>query len=454
MGFTDDQNPNHLPTDNALDVARNTPDHPHAAVLTPGQPRRKDRRQQQYDALTLAISRVLTPVMITMAVAVWLVHSLGDPQKCRKLGKGRTLGEISLEPNSESPVVTTPEAEHSPLIAAIFIGIFVVLMVTFTFLLVWLYKSGKTRIIMTWLILSVFLIFAYVGGLYIFDFCRSRCINLDWATLVLAVWNFTVMGLIAVFGVAPRIVNQAYLILMSALMAYIFRTLPSWAIWVILVALVIWDLFAVLHRYGPLQSLVKAARERGDPLPALVYDTNPEHIGRDESAPPAILAVKRTKGRSGGRRAEVEGTATGGTEADTEAEEGGNRRLFRRRRVQDEEDDSERGAAAESEEVMERDEEEEMGVGTLGAHLKLGLGDFVFYSILVAQASQEGAMTTVASFVAILAGLSVTLFLVTVYRKALPALPISICAGLLFHFLTRFTVQPLIEHLLPELLFF
>lgn len=92
-------------------------------------------------------------------------------------------------------------------------------------------------------------------------------------------------------------------------------------------------------------------------------------------------------------------------------------------------------------------------IGTLGHHLKLGLGDFVFYSILVAQASNRGAMTTVISFIAILNGLCATLFLVTVYRKALPALPISIVLGLVFFFLTRFTIQPFVENLLPELLF-
>lgn len=96
---------------------------------------------------------------------------------------------------------------------------------------------------------------------------------------------------------------------------------------------------------------------------------------------------------------------------------------------------------------------ERQPVGTLGHYLKLGLGDFVFYSILVAQASHRGAMTTVTSFVAILTGLCATLFLVTVYRKALPALPISIVLGLVFFFLTRYTIQPFVENLLPELLF-
>lgn len=92
-------------------------------------------------------------------------------------------------------------------------------------------------------------------------------------------------------------------------------------------------------------------------------------------------------------------------------------------------------------------------VGTLGHHLKLGLGDFVFYSILVAQASESGMAAAFVSFVAILTGLCATLFLVTVYKKALPALPISIVLGLVFFYLSRFAIKPFVEQLLSELVF-
>jgi presenilin 1 len=83
----------------------------------------------------------------------------------------------------------------------------------------------------------------------------------------------------------------------------------------------------------------------------------------------------------------------------------------------------------------------------------LRLSDFVFYSILVAQASQRGAMTAITSFIAILTGLCMTLFMVTVFRKALPALPISIVLGILFYVLTRYTISPFVNNLFPELLF-
>jgi len=90
-----------------------------------------------------------------------------------------------------------------------------------------------------------------------------------------------------------------------------------------------------------------------------------------------------------------------------------------------------------------------MDATSSGNHsIKLGLGDFIFYSVLVAKASEFSFATFAACMLVILAGLGSTLILLSVYHQALPALPISIFLGVIFYLLTRTCIEPWIEAML------
>eukprot|EP00249_Psilotum_nudum_P019975 c27505_g1_i1 orf=147-1619(+) len=104
-------------------------------------------------------------------------------------------------------------------------------------------------------------------------------------------------------------------------------------------------------------------------------------------------------------------------------------------------------------EVSEDDSEDAIGLSASGA-IKLGLGDFVFYSVLVGRAAMYDLMTVYACYLAIIAGLGSTLILLAIARRALPALPISICLGVVFYFLTRLLMEPLVVLLSTNLIFF
>uniref|UniRef100_A0A383VT88 Presenilin n=2 Tax=Tetradesmus obliquus TaxID=3088 RepID=A0A383VT88_TETOB len=82
--------------------------------------------------------------------------------------------------------------------------------------------------------------------------------------------------------------------------------------------------------------------------------------------------------------------------------------------------------------------------GELPDGIKLGLGDFIFYSMLVGRAAMYDMMTVFASYIAVISGLGITLMLLALYRKALPALPVSIALGVLFYFLTRLVMEPFV----------
>ncbi|KAH6929016.1 hypothetical protein HPB50_022393 [Hyalomma asiaticum] len=75
--------------------------------------------------------------------------------------------------------------------------------------------------------------------------------------------------------------------------------------------------------------------------------------------------------------------------------------------------------------------------------MKMGLGDFIFYSVLVGEASLRGSATTVvACYLSIIMGIFLTLALLVMLQKPLPALPLSISLGMLAYFSSVSLIEP------------
>ena len=102
-------------------------------------------------------------------------------------------------------------------------------------------------------------------------------------------------------------------------------------------------------------------------------------------------------------------------------------------------------------EAIQEGDENHTGSSALDSNsIKLGLGDFIFYSVLVSKAAQHSFTTFAACVLVILAGLGGTLILLAFYQMALPALPISIFLGVSFYFLTRSLIEPFLIHAVFE----
>lgn len=82
--------------------------------------------------------------------------------------------------------------------------------------------------------------------------------------------------------------------------------------------------------------------------------------------------------------------------------------------------------------------------------IRLGLGDFIFYSILVSKAALYSFTTFAVCTLAVLSGLGLTLLLLAAYGAALPALPLSIALGVVFYLFTRFVMEPWVHAVFTE----
>eukprot|EP00092_Neocalanus_flemingeri_P018337 GFUD01019846.1.p1 GENE.GFUD01019846.1~~GFUD01019846.1.p1 ORF type:complete len:464 (-),score=141.26 GFUD01019846.1:1306-2697(-) len=400
------------------------------------------------------VIKLFTPVTMCMAVVVATISSITYYTE-----KGTYLVYTPFHEETDDAGTLAWQALAN---AGIMLGVIAVM----TGLLVLAYKYRCTKLIHCWLFMSSLMLLFLFSYLYLAEVLKAYNLPMDYITLAVVIWNFGMVGMISIYWKAPLFLQQAYLIFISALMALIFiKYLPDWTTWAVLAVISLWDLFAVLAPFGPLRILVETAQERNEQIfPSLIYSSGMVYalVGmadterEEEEGPVAPRRQGRTGSAGGEERGERESSGGGQRSRGETRQEGGedardgfsdtwvreNTERSRERAVR-------AGAGPRSGVVTELVEEDEEDKG-----VKLGLGDFIFYSILVGKASSYGDWnTTLACFVAILIGLCLTLVFLALFRRALPALPISIAFGLMFYFLTKEIVTPFCDALSSKQIF-
>ncbi|KAL1566377.1 presenilin-like protein [Salvia divinorum] len=405
------------------------------------------------------IIRIVTPVSICMLLVVILVSVLNGGSS---LDDGLSFATMATMAYSESSSDSIWDKIKGALLNSL---VFVAVVTVATFLLVLLFYLNCTKFLKYYMGFSSLLVLGFMGGEIALFLIKVSNFPIDCFTFAVALYNFTVVGVVAVFISKMAIfVTQAYLVVIGMLVAYWFTLLPEWTTWGLLVAMSLYDLAAVLLPGGPLRLLVELAMARDEDIPALVYEARP--VISDAGLGDGV--VRRRVWREGRGdldedqrlRSDLVSDSSLRTYGESEreinivdAEEG--RALGR---------DSELAApliqhinirmnSLENAVSGENLALEGIGLGSSGA-IKLGLGDFIFYSVLVGRAAMYDFMTVYACYLAVIAGLGITLMLLAFYQKALPALPFSVLLGVLFYLLTRLLLETFVVQCSINLLMF
>lgn len=415
------------------------------------------------ESLGEEIVRIITPVSICMFLVVILVSILNNSESSS--ASITTVATIAYTEDSSDSF--WDKFEGALLNSLVFVAVITVV----TFILVLLFYLRFTSFLKYYMGFSAFLVLGFMGGeiaLFLNQYFR---IPVDCFTFLLVLFNFTVVGVLAVFMSKMAIfVTQGYLVVIGMLVAYWFTLLPEWTTWMLLVAMSLYDLAAVLLPGGPLRLLVELAMARDEDIPALVYEARPvlanDLSPRNDVVPrrlwrePRSVDSVRNENSNTGSSVVQNVNAVSGLESSrnesrvVNAEEGqGSRGISELTAPLIEHRINVQMHLAQQTVETENLVLEGIGLGSSGA-IKLGLGDFIFYSVLVGRAAMYDFMTVYACYLAIIAGLGITLVLLAFYQKALPALPVSVLLGVLFYLLTRLLLEAFVVQCSVNLIMF
>ncbi|RWS05349.1 presenilin-2-like isoform X2, partial [Dinothrombium tinctorium] len=217
------------------------------------------------------VINICTPVCITMVLIVLVLKTVPSYSS--------TSMNLLYTPFSENVSSTMRRTTNSLLNASIFISI--IIFTTSALLL--LYSFNCYRFIICWLTFTTFMVLTFFTVTFASETFLSLNFPIDSLTVSMCIWNFGIMGMIAIYWKAALKIQQIYLIYISVLMALTFvKHLPEWTGWFVLIVLVVWDILAVLAPNGPLRLFVETAKQRNDSVPpALIYASFVDTIAED-----------------------------------------------------------------------------------------------------------------------------------------------------------------------------
>ncbi|KAJ8576035.1 hypothetical protein ON010_g3176 [Phytophthora cinnamomi] len=133
-----------------------------------------------------------------------------------------------------------------------------------------------SQMLIGYMMFSSAMLLGMLGGNMLVIVIAKMEIPVDVFTLLFAMYNFSVVGVLAIFyqkGM-PMWLTQTYLVATSVIMAWQLGQFPEWSTWALVIVLAFYDLCAVLTPCGPLKWLVNLVQQEGRPLPGMCSDNS------------------------------------------------------------------------------------------------------------------------------------------------------------------------------------
>lgn len=310
-----------------------------------------------------------------------------------------------------------------------------------TFVIVCCYKFNFNRILIGYMIFSSAMLLGMLGGNMMVIAVAKLHTPIDVVSLVFAMYNLSVVGVLSIFyqkGL-PMWLTQTYLVLTSVIMAWQLGQFPEWSTWALVIVLAVYDLCAVLTPCGPLKWLVTLVQQEGRPLPGLLYEAEIVYNSVDHTTQPVHENTYYQCESEIPLRVSSPSSATSAQTLLT------SRQTQLRVRLVKFYTKHNPSAVSRVDKIIERYQGRETQLWhdldtkyvtnnrDTDETIKLGLGDFVFYSVLVSRAAKYDFSAMIGCLVSVLMGLGGTLLLLGIYQRVLPALPISILLAVLVY---------------------
>ncbi|KAG1699575.1 hypothetical protein DVH05_012985 [Phytophthora capsici] len=416
--------------------------------LLPDRPRQDEEEEQDiftHEELLHSIgsfSAVVWPVAVTMLLASFVSLNVVDPASAKALAEAYLV----YGPDKDKGASTGTKVENALVNALAIVSFFLVA----TFVIVCCYKFNFNRMLIGYMMFSSAMLLGMLGGNMMVIVIARLEVPVDVFTMLFAMYNFSVVGVLSIFYQkgTPMWVTQAYLVATSVIMAWQLGQFPEWSTWALVIVLAFYDLCAVLTPCGPLKWLVNLVQQEGRPLPGLLYEAEVRRDHSGHTAQPIhenmyYQCESEIPLRHASPRGSPENTEPPAQASLTP------RQAQLRARLVDFYTKHNPAAISRVDKILERYHGRETELwhdlyqkyiteeGEVGETIKLGLGDFVFYSVLVSRAAKYDFSAMIGCMVSVLMGLGGTLLLLGVYQKALPALPISIMLAVVMYFWLR-----------------